>query len=787
MSNADQPDFLSDDPQPLAADDGIRILTDAPIYDGIRIQGDEPYPASSVHPDFLSDSSAPLTGDGIRIQGDEPYPEGHQQDDIQPSESLFEGASVDAYAMVPFNREQPDTYPEGHQQNHFQPYAMVPFNTDPPEIYPEGHQQDDFQPSESLFEGASVDAYAMVPFNTDQPEQDEDKDLNESDGYLGGEEGVFRDDDEDGYLGGALEDEDNEEDLDESVDLKHNEGFERVTTRVTTRRRRFRRSTDPERKRRSRWWCAGFWCCCCIIILLIILIFFKFLSTNEPTSKPTVAHQDDDFVMATPYKGVVTSCFDQYVKGDCYFLNNKFPNPISQCQCFNKITIVANDTLQLYTKIREDINGKIYDGSYDQDWHSCAPSNQALIWLSSCDNRDGGDLYQRYLLALLFIQLNGTKWDQLNNWLESDSECMWFGIQCTGRFKLNDLALDMINAAGSLPTELGKMKGMKAIAMTRNHITGTIPPEIFSMPDLESLLLYANNIRGSIPSEVANAKKLRVLRVDHNLMFGVLQSEIGNVTTLEEFSIGFNEFWRHIPTEIGQLTRMRWLVMQNNRFSGEMPTEFGLMTNLTYFLIQSNLMHGTVPSELQNLNKLEEMRLAHTGLNGVFPTVFGLAWPKVNRLELGFNKFAGTIMTEFGQMTKLSWLALNNNDFTGVVPTEFGNLVNMTRLSFQDTLVTGTIPSQFGHMSMLTNLALDKTTLTGTAPTELCALRNNLLAVFSTDCPTGSVGVKCPVPSCCTFCRRSKYQHTTTSAGNNSNGNTVSATPSSAPLSSAPV
>jgi len=179
------------------------------------------------------------------------------------------------------------------------------------------------------------------------------------------------------------------------------------------------------------------------------------------------------------------------------------------------------------------------------------------------------------------------------------------------------------------------------------------------------------------------------------------------------------------------------------------------MSNLEYFLLSHNLLHGPIPTEFTSLSVLQEFRIANTGVGGELYTGFGEGWPKIHRLELGGNNFRGTIMTEFGLMTSLSWFALNNNDFTGAIPTELGNLVNMTRLSLQDTLIEGNLPSELGLMTKLENFAADKNSITGRAPQEICALRQMSLNMFVTDCPTrGNVGVVCPIPDCCTFCRR---------------------------------
>ncbi|GKY99213.1 hypothetical protein MPSEU_000876700 [Mayamaea pseudoterrestris] len=658
-----------------------------------------------------------------------------------------------------------------------------------------------YEPSSSFYEGASVeeDPEAVKGLYSDT----DTAAATQGDDYLGGaydEEQMERDHlqeddyhadyhDQDTYLGGHYKDAVDEDGGEEGVfvnngrDDDHRPGIERQSGFRARNKKRFAAArADPERRRRWKWGCSVFWCILCLFILVLLLILAKFLGWFENEAPPPEDDNpyldDDDFVISKPYPGKVTTGFEPYVKDDCNFDDQTYPSIVNQCYCRNELQMVPNDTKALYFKIREDVDQEIYGGDYDQEWNSCAPSNMALIWLSSGNMRDNGDLYQRFLLALSFFQLNGTKWDQLNNWVEEESECNWFGVQCNGRFKLRSLAIDMNNVQGELPTEMARLDGLQALAITRNHLGNTIPPEFFGMPKLESLMLYANNLRGSIPREVAQATQLTTLRLENNLFFGQLVTEIGLLTNLEEFSIGFNNFWRKIPTEIGLLTNMRWLVMEDNRLSGTLISEITKLTKLEYFLISSNLMRGPIPEGFSRLTDLQEFRLAHTGLGGTIPQEFA-ALNKLHRLEMGFNNFEGTLMTEFGLMTGLSWLALNDNDLRGSIPTEFGYMVNMTRLILTDLLLTGTVPSELGSMTMLNNLALDANTIVGTAPREVCALRDLSLSIFVADCPFGELaGVDCPIPTCCSFCRRSEQQNTLINGIKNGNldesGNVIS-------------
>jgi hypothetical protein len=195
---------------------------------------------------------------------------------------------------------------------------------------------------------------------------------------------------------------------------------------------------------------------------------------------------DDGFLITAPYVGIRTTALDPYEEGeDCNFRDNIFPHVLSQCDCFETIDILPNDTRSLYNDLREDIAGEFYDGIYNEPVNSCDPANQALVWLASGNTRDSGDLYQRYIMAVAYFQMNGTKWDVQNLWLSDESECIWYSLQCNSRFQLNSFALDSMNVHGSFPTEIGRLSGLRVLAFSRNHLTGAIPSEIILMDKLE--------------------------------------------------------------------------------------------------------------------------------------------------------------------------------------------------------------------------------------------------------------------------------------------------------------
>jgi len=583
-------------------------------------------------------------------------------------------------------------------------------------------------------------------YGGEYPMSDSEEEDEEDAPFRDEEDGVYRDDPE---ADGVFKDDDESE-----------QGKKKKKKKKRKWLKRQKKEANERKRRRRRRLCCIILCCLCLILLILLLWFLW------PRKEPEEILEDDqifddDYIPTNPFQGIQTTPMDPYTGRDCYHADNIYPHTLSQCECNNeKIDNVPDDAFDLYLKVRDIINREFYNGRFNEDYESCSFINHALYWLSSGNTRDAGELFSRYALALNFYQLNGTYWDYKDMWMSDESECLWLGLQCSGKFELSNFAMENNNIKGSIPTELAYLSTLKTVAITRSHLVSTIPDEIFQMPNLEYLQLYANELTGSIPASIEYASNLRSLRVDNNFMVGALVPQIGKATNLTELSISFNEFLLTIPMEITQLTNMKRLVLENNRFSGTLHTEFGYLTDMRDLNVYNTLIDGDIPEEFTRMTMLENFNVANSGLGGIIPKGFGNI-TTLKRLELGNgrNNFEGTIHTEFGQLTGLTFLALNDNEhLTGPIPTELGNLKNLTRLLLSHCDLTGTIPTELSELLHLQNFRVDgNRKLTGSLPAQMCDIQN-LTTV--TDCYSrGGQGIQCniEVKGCCDFCRRGDF------------------------------
>ena len=141
-----------------------------------------------------------------------------------------------------------------------------------------------------------------------------------------------------------------------------------------------------------------------------------------------------------------------------------------------------------------------------------------------------------------------------------------------------------------------------------------------------------------------------------------------------------------------------------------------------------NGLNGTIPSELGNLSNLTYLNLGSNSLTGTIPSELGNL-TKLTQILLFSNSLTGGIPAELGNLANLTSLNLSNNSLSGSIPSELGNLTNLSNLNLYSNSLSGSIPSELGNLTKLTDLRLDSNTLSGSIPTQL----GNLTKLTSLD------------------------------------------------------
>ncbi|KAL6204222.1 hypothetical protein ACLB2K_021490 [Fragaria x ananassa] len=107
--------------------------------------------------------------------------------------------------------------------------------------------------------------------------------------------------------------------------------------------------------------------------------------------------------------------------------------------------------------------------------------------------------------------------------------------------------------SGTVPSELGNCKNLRAIDLSFNNLSGAIPSEIWTLPKLSDLVMWANKFTGEIPEGICvNGGNLETLILNNNLISGAIPQSIGSCTHMIDNenlhrvdSLHIHQQWKH--------------------------------------------------------------------------------------------------------------------------------------------------------------------------------------------------------------------------------------------------
>ena len=130
------------------------------------------------------------------------------------------------------------------------------------------------------------------------------------------------------------------------------------------------------------------------------------------------------------------------------------------------------------------------------------------------------------------------------NWSGELPITEWEGItlgEVDGELRVERLHLPNRHLGGSIPPQIGELKGLKALNFSRegeeyrgNLLTGSIPPEIGNLSSLIFLNLSRNNLTGTVPESLNRLTNLRYLNVSHNYLRGCVSTFLAQQITREK-------------------------------------------------------------------------------------------------------------------------------------------------------------------------------------------------------------------------------------------------------------
>uniref|UniRef100_A0A803NCU9 Protein kinase domain-containing protein n=1 Tax=Chenopodium quinoa TaxID=63459 RepID=A0A803NCU9_CHEQI len=326
--------------------------------------------------------------------------------------------------------------------------------------------------------------------------------------------------------------------------------------------------------------------------------------------------------------------------------------------------------------------------------------------------------------------------------------------------QLQGLSLHSNNFHGSIPGSLSSLPLLRALYLHNNTLSGDVPPGILEMKNIQVVIspvttcraespaefLIVSEFSGEIPASIGGLQWLQYLWLVSNLLVGTLlrrSSAVPRLFISRQRTISSPAMFRR------RLEQCRCWRCSRNRIVGEFPSWVADIPTLRILDLSGNLFTGSLIANFGNLTRLEELRVANNSLTGQIPGQLGQC--RVLRvLDLEGNQFSGKFLGFFENLNKLRVLSLGRNRFVGSIDIDVGSIQSLEVLNLseneltgvvQDEVLqlTGNIPNSLSRLSQLKVLNLGHNNLNGSIQDEIFNSSNLQYLALDSNHLSGSI------------------------------------------------
>ncbi len=138
---------------------------------------------------------------------------------------------------------------------------------------------------------------------------------------------------------------------------------------------------------------------------------------------------------------------------------------------------------------------------------------------------------------------------------------------------------------------------------------------------------------------------------------------------------------------------------------------------VTMLELQNNNLVGTIPSEIGDLTELTWLSIgSESGMTGEIPAEIG----KLKHLAtfyIRYTSIGGAIPAEIGECRSLEWVNFYMNKFTSI-PDEIGNIDDLININLAYNEFSGELPTAFSRIRGIYTLYLNDNNFSGAIPEE---------------------------------------------------------------------
>ncbi|CAI0393821.1 unnamed protein product [Linum tenue] len=192
----------------------------------------------------------------------------------------------------------------------------------------------------------------------------------------------------------------------------------------------------------------------------------------------------------------------------------------------------------------------------------CKFSGQVPAWLAN--------LKSLGVLDLSFNQITGS----IPSWFGSLPSLFYMDLS-NNRLS-GDVPVELMELQALVPPQL-----VQSVEKTNLELPVFVNPNNATITNLQynqlaslppAIYLGNNSLSGSIPEQVGHLKGLHVLDLSSNNFTGIIPDEISNLTNLEKLDLSGNHLSGEIPAELKGLHFLSWFDVAGNNLQGSIPT-----------------------------------------------------------------------------------------------------------------------------------------------------------------------------------------------------------------------
>ncbi|KAF2615942.1 hypothetical protein F2Q70_00007803 [Brassica cretica] len=270
---------------------------------------------------------------------------------------------------------------------------------------------------------------------------------------------------------------------------------------------------------------------------------------------------------------------------------------------------------------------------------------------------------------------------------------------------------------------------LQTLDVSFNRLGGDLPASVANLSmNLNQLALQNNFISGSIPHDIGNLKGLQTFWLSENILKGSIPATFGKLLGLVELSVYSNMMSGEIPYSLGNITRLEKLYLFNNNFEGIIPPSLGKCSYLLRLHIENNKLNGILPQEIMQISTLVSLKLSNNSLRGSLPEDVGRL-ENLGKLYVAHNKLSGKLPKTLGKCLSMEKLGVQGNFFEGIIP-DISGLVGIKYVDFSSNNLSGRIPEYLANFSLLEYLNLSFNNFEGNVPTEGKFKNATIVSVF---------------------------------------------------------